>query len=198
MILQLYGPVIFGAIAQLGERLTGSQEVVGSIPTSSTKDIKGLTHFELTLLSFTKNSPSGYFIYGFLKCNAWWFRLIIPAKLFATPKSVITPSYSDCLQLKSRLKIEVKFSLFVSHGYNLTRDNKLKIDGMKLQICYQRDTDKVKLERAPISYKNTQYCLSKRSGSGLHQRKGMGSIPPIYLDQISKLIYPHNTLTRNR
>jgi hypothetical protein len=27
----------FGAIAQLGERLTGSQEVVGSIPSSSTK-----------------------------------------------------------------------------------------------------------------------------------------------------------------
>ena len=28
---------VVGAIAQLGERLTGSQEVVGSIPTSSTK-----------------------------------------------------------------------------------------------------------------------------------------------------------------
>ena len=32
----------FGAVAQLGERMTGSHEVVGSIPISSTKKIKGL------------------------------------------------------------------------------------------------------------------------------------------------------------
>ncbi len=32
----------FGAVAQLGERMTGSHEVVGSIPISSTKNIKGL------------------------------------------------------------------------------------------------------------------------------------------------------------
>ncbi len=31
-----------GAIAQLGERLNGIQEVSGSIPLSSTKQIKGL------------------------------------------------------------------------------------------------------------------------------------------------------------
>ncbi len=31
-----------GAIAQLGERLTGSQEVSGSIPLSSTIDSKGV------------------------------------------------------------------------------------------------------------------------------------------------------------
>ena len=38
-----------GVIAQLGERLTGSQEVVGSIPTSSTNYIKGLSLNGLTL-----------------------------------------------------------------------------------------------------------------------------------------------------
>ena len=32
-----------GAVAQLGERLNGIQEVVGSIPSSSTKDNTGLT-----------------------------------------------------------------------------------------------------------------------------------------------------------
>ena len=34
-----------GAIAQMGERLTGSQEVVGSIPSSSTNKIKDLANF---------------------------------------------------------------------------------------------------------------------------------------------------------
>ena len=34
----------FGAVAQLGERMTGSHEVRGSIPLSSTFKIKGLTH----------------------------------------------------------------------------------------------------------------------------------------------------------
>jgi hypothetical protein len=34
----------FGAVAQLGERMTGSHEVVGSIPISSTKKIKGLSN----------------------------------------------------------------------------------------------------------------------------------------------------------
>ena len=33
---------LLGAIAQLGERLHGMQEVVGSIPTSSTRLLKGL------------------------------------------------------------------------------------------------------------------------------------------------------------
>ena len=33
----------FGAIAQLGERLNGIQEVVGSIPSGSTKKDKGLS-----------------------------------------------------------------------------------------------------------------------------------------------------------
>ena len=32
-----------GAVAQLGERMTGSHEVVGSIPSSSTNNYKGLT-----------------------------------------------------------------------------------------------------------------------------------------------------------
>ena len=36
---------IFGAVAQLGERLTGSQEVDGSIPFSSTKIIKELANW---------------------------------------------------------------------------------------------------------------------------------------------------------
>ena len=34
----------FGAVAQLGERMTGSHEVVGSIPISSTSKIKGLSN----------------------------------------------------------------------------------------------------------------------------------------------------------
>ena len=33
----------YGAVAQLGERLNGIQEVVGSIPSSSTRKSKGLT-----------------------------------------------------------------------------------------------------------------------------------------------------------
>ena len=36
-----YSKLIFGAIAQLGERLTGSQEVVGSIPIGSTRKDAG-------------------------------------------------------------------------------------------------------------------------------------------------------------
>ena len=124
MILQLYGPVIFGAIAQLGERLTGSQEVVGSIPTSSTKDKKGLTHFELTLLSFTKNSPNRYFIYEFLKCNAWLFSPRLNQahhtnQFFSSLKSVTTLSYSACLHLRSRLKI-AEYRNILS---NLTRNS---------------------------------------------------------------------------
>tara|TARA_E500000178_G_scaffold354644_1_gene424366 strand:- start:2075 stop:2227 length:153 start_codon:yes stop_codon:yes gene_type:complete len=35
-ILVIYNSYIFGAIAQLGERLRGTQEVGGSIPPSST------------------------------------------------------------------------------------------------------------------------------------------------------------------
>ncbi len=45
-LLTYYDP--HGAIAQLGERLTGSQEVVGSIPSSSTNDIKHLTYTKLS------------------------------------------------------------------------------------------------------------------------------------------------------
>ena len=33
----IYNQIFFGAIAQLGERLRGTQEVGGSIPPSSTK-----------------------------------------------------------------------------------------------------------------------------------------------------------------
>ena len=33
-----------GAVAQMGERVTGSHKVVGSIPISSTNDIKGLAN----------------------------------------------------------------------------------------------------------------------------------------------------------
>ncbi len=36
----------FGAVAQMGERMTGSHEVRGSIPLSSTKEIKGLQKYE--------------------------------------------------------------------------------------------------------------------------------------------------------
>ena len=39
--------IIIGAVAQLGERMTGSHEVWGSIPHSSTKYIKDLKHFAL-------------------------------------------------------------------------------------------------------------------------------------------------------
>ena len=34
----------FGAVAQMGERMTGSHEVRGSIPLSSTKDLKRLVY----------------------------------------------------------------------------------------------------------------------------------------------------------
>ncbi len=38
-----YGRIpVFGGIAQLGERLTGSQEVMGSSPTISTKSLKAV------------------------------------------------------------------------------------------------------------------------------------------------------------
>lgn len=43
--------IIYGGVAQLGERLTGSQEVMGSIPTVSTtlkpwnRRISGLFHY---------------------------------------------------------------------------------------------------------------------------------------------------------
>ena len=40
-----YKPPSFGAIAQLGERLNGIQEVGGSRPPSSTKNYKHLRHF---------------------------------------------------------------------------------------------------------------------------------------------------------
>ncbi len=36
----------FGAVAQLGERMTGSHEVVGSIPISSTRKIRKAGHGE--------------------------------------------------------------------------------------------------------------------------------------------------------
>ena len=47
---------LIGAIAQLGERLTGSQEVVGSIPTSSTNKYKGLRCHDATLFLFGATS----------------------------------------------------------------------------------------------------------------------------------------------
>ena len=41
-------PMVFfstdGAVAQMGERVTGSHKVRGSIPLSSTNDIKGLAN----------------------------------------------------------------------------------------------------------------------------------------------------------
>ena len=42
------GEEVFGAIAQLGERLNGIQEVGGSIPPGSTKFFKGLAGIRLT------------------------------------------------------------------------------------------------------------------------------------------------------
>ena len=49
------GKVLFftGAVAQLGERMTGSHEVDGSIPFSSTKKIKGLAQIGLTLFHYS-------------------------------------------------------------------------------------------------------------------------------------------------
>jgi hypothetical protein len=45
--------IVFGAVAQLGERLNGIQEADGSIPFSSTKHNKGLGVLKrLTPLSF--------------------------------------------------------------------------------------------------------------------------------------------------
>ena len=41
IIAHLLFVLCFGAVAQLGERLNGIQEVVGSIPISSTKKTKG-------------------------------------------------------------------------------------------------------------------------------------------------------------
>jgi hypothetical protein len=38
-----------GAVAQMGERMTGSHEVRGSIPLSSTLEIKGLEKYFSTL-----------------------------------------------------------------------------------------------------------------------------------------------------
>ena len=37
--------MMYGAVAQLGERLNGIQEVRGSIPLSSTKEIKHLVDY---------------------------------------------------------------------------------------------------------------------------------------------------------
>ena len=48
MMFPVFNNALKGVIAQLGERLTGSQEVVGSIPTSSTKKYKGLSRNDLT------------------------------------------------------------------------------------------------------------------------------------------------------
>jgi hypothetical protein len=42
VFITCYLDKIHGAVAQLGERMTGSHEVDGSIPFSSTKDFKGL------------------------------------------------------------------------------------------------------------------------------------------------------------
>jgi hypothetical protein len=44
----------FGAIAQLGERLHGMQQVSGSIPLSSTKKMKGLQQCSPFLLTSKK------------------------------------------------------------------------------------------------------------------------------------------------
>ena len=49
-----------GAVAQMGERVTGSHKVVGSIPISSTNDIKGLgslpNPFVLAIVSSSASS----------------------------------------------------------------------------------------------------------------------------------------------
>ena len=44
----IYNQIFFGAIAQLGERLRGTQEVGGSIPPSSTNSFKNcLRNYDL-------------------------------------------------------------------------------------------------------------------------------------------------------
>lgn len=40
VLIAIYSGDLFGGIAQLGERLHGMQEVIGSIPFTSTKDSK--------------------------------------------------------------------------------------------------------------------------------------------------------------
>ena len=44
-----------GGIAQLGERLNGIQEVAGSIPTTSTTEIKGFRNSAKPFFVFSKN-----------------------------------------------------------------------------------------------------------------------------------------------
>ena len=51
-----------GAVAQLGERLNGIQEVVGSIPIGSTNKIKNLAHILVSrpsALAITGQSQAG-------------------------------------------------------------------------------------------------------------------------------------------
>ncbi len=47
-IKKLFNFLTRGAIAQLGERIVRNDEVVGSIPTSSTKSLNQLPTFEVT------------------------------------------------------------------------------------------------------------------------------------------------------
>ena len=48
-VLLLFSDESIGAVAQMGERMTGSHEVRGSIPLSSTKEIKGSEEYVSTL-----------------------------------------------------------------------------------------------------------------------------------------------------
>ena len=45
-------PISLGGLAQLGERLTGSQKVVGSIPISSTTFFFKITHIHWVFITF--------------------------------------------------------------------------------------------------------------------------------------------------
>ena len=55
-------PEMQGAIAQLGERLNGIQEVSGSIPLSSTKNIKGLQIISVTPFYVQQTTCKHFFI----------------------------------------------------------------------------------------------------------------------------------------
>ena len=49
----------FGGVAQLGERLTGSQEVMGSIPTVSTKERPEIARFQVFFVFCGQFIPKG-------------------------------------------------------------------------------------------------------------------------------------------
>ena len=58
MRILLVEPLLNGAVAQMGERMTGSHEVRGSIPLSSTRSFKGNRKRSPFLMPFPALSAS--------------------------------------------------------------------------------------------------------------------------------------------